>query len=116
MRCMVNHMSRRLIRRSGFFGAALLAVAGVLLLVFGSQAVDQAELFAAIAFLCSAFAVYFAGALPDVADTSRDLFENVAWGRLVVALVYASLAVVCFAAMVQAPDFGRFVHAVRAIV
>lgn len=112
---MVNHMSRSLVRRAGFFGAALLAVAGVLLLVFGSETVDQAELLAAIAFLCSAFATYFA-ALPDLASTSQDLFESVGWGRLVVALVYASLAVVCFAAMVHAPDFGRFVQSVRAAI
>ncbi len=109
-------MVHSIVRRAGSLGAVLLAAAGVLLLVFGSEIRDQAALLAAVAFLCSAFGTWVGGGLPAFAETSGDPFESIAWGRFFVALVYASLAVVCFAAMAHAPDFGRFVHSMRAVI
>jgi hypothetical protein len=41
-------------------------------------------------------------------------WENVAWGKFVVAIVYASIAFVCFLAMFHTPDAARLAHAVRA--
>lgn len=52
----------------------------------------------AIAFLCSVMAIYILAFTPKPQLNSSDVFENVTWGKLFVAAVYASLAVAMFIA------------------
>lgn len=95
--------------------ASLLAASGLLILLSEVALRDQAALFASIALFAAAVGVYAVGAFPAPTFPGGDVWENIRWGRLFVALVYVSIAVICFAAMLHAPDFGRFVHSLHAI-
>lgn len=75
---------------------------------------DQAAFFASIALSAIAVGIYILGALPKPLFAT-DVWETIVFGRVFVALVYASIAVVCLAVMMHAPDFGRFVHSLHAI-
>ena len=90
--------------------ASILGGTGLLILLSEVALQDQAALFASIALFAAAVGVYALGAMPSPTFPGRDIWETIRWGRLFIALVYASIAVICFAAMLHAPDFGRFVH------
>ena len=67
--------------------------------------------FAALAALSSLAAI---GVVLMPAPRLGDVWERVAWGKFVVAIVYASIAFVCFLAMAHTPEAARLVHAARA--
>ncbi len=46
----------------------------------------------------------------------HDPWETVSWGKFFVAIVYASIAVVCIVAVAHTADAARVAHAVRAVL
>jgi len=91
-------------------------VAAFALLLLASDAVvhDWAMIFGALGLLAAAGVL---GILLIPANMQTDdAWAKVAWGKLFVALVYASIAVACFVTMAHTPDAARFVHAVRAVL
>lgn len=92
--------------------AAVSAFVALLLLASDAVIRDWATIFGALGLLAGS-AVLAILLIPANMQTD-DAWAKVAWGKLFVALVYASIAVACFVTMAHTPDAARFVHAVRA--
>lgn len=71
-------------------------------------------MFLFIALFSAAAAVYVVAALPAPVIPTRDAWERIRWGRLFVALVYVSIAVMCFALAARTlhsrPDLAKRPH------
>ena len=100
--------------RVSFILASLLGCCGFALLVSEFVIADQAALLASIALFAMAVGVYTIGAMP-APTMANDVWERIRFGQIFIALIYASIAVLCVAAMLHAPDCGRFVHVLKAI-
>jgi ABC-type phosphate transport system permease subunit len=98
--------------RSGILVMVLAAMGGLLFL---SDLVvrDQALPLAAFGLLAAA-AVVGILLLPTISSKSDDAWTTIPWGKIFVAIVYASLAIACLLAMTHTPDAARFLHEVRA--
>jgi len=92
--------------------AVVVAVIALLLLASDAVVHDWAMIFGALGLLAAAGVL---GILLIPANMQTDdVWAKVAWGKLFVALVYASIAVASFVTMAHTPDAARFVHAMRA--
>lgn len=110
-------MDINLIRRIRSRGLALaatlsLAAAGLMLLVADAIAEDQAMMLGGLTLLFVAVTVYFLGPLRGPEDRT-DFWESVAWGKLFVAMVYASIAVIFLIVLFHSPEVQ---HAIRTSV
>lgn len=76
---------------------------------------DQALLMAGFGFLAISAAAAILLVPARIADVS-DPWATVSWGKFFVAIVYASIAVVCLVAMAHTADAARVAHAVRAVL
>jgi ABC-type phosphate transport system permease subunit len=93
--------------------AMVLAAMGGLLFLSDLVVRDQALPLAAFGLLAAA-AVLGILLMPTIRSKSDDAWSTIPWGKLFVAIVYASLAIACLAAMAHTADAGRFLHAVYA--
>jgi hypothetical protein len=98
------------IRRGSVPAATVsLALAGLILLVADAIARDQAMMLGGLTLCFVSVTVYF---LPLRApDDRRSFLEAVAWGKLFVAMVYASIAVMFLLVFLRSPEVVRAIRA-----
>ncbi len=96
--------------------AILLTLGSIAFLFVGTDLGDDAALLGAVGLASAAIAVYAAVFMPAPQRSGNDVFENVLWGKLFVAAVYASIALATFVAMTQTTGYGKLVHVLHALV
>src|ERR1043166_6180303 len=96
------------LQRSLLFLTLIACIAASAFLIADAFVRDQALMLAAFASL----AISGVSAILKM----NDPWTNVSWGKFFVAIVYASIAVVCLVAMAHTADAIRFAHAVHAVL
>ncbi len=108
---MDTHLIRSLRSRGlALVATTALALSGLILLAADLIAENQAMMLGGLTLLFFTVAVFFLGPLRMPADR-HDFWESVAWGKLFVAMVYASIAIMFLLAFVHSPGVT---HAIRA--
>ncbi len=104
----------RLLRSRGLVlaTAVALSLSGLILLVADAIAENQTMMLGGLALLFFGVAVYFVGPFRGP-DDRNDFWESVAWGKLFVAMVYASIAIMFLLVLLHAPTVT---HAMQAAV